>query len=287
MYRLPPEQKRYLLEQNQVSRASTLSRSAGAKASKPSAAPSTYGPASAAAMLPRLVPQLTGDSGIMKRFSIAGWSTGSVSPPSGPPDSPRSSVDLGSKRRDSIVSLKSPAEKAVEPAPLLPQSTGSMWTSWWASSGGEKGAAGDRSREAEKTAGWYASGIRNGRTTDTKLVKHLISLRVHLSTANLAWIEEFVTTESGMNILSDLLARLVSKGGKRKKLTDIEDTVLLETIKCLRALLNTEVRLTQYLQSRQLFTIACSPAFGKSSPIRRSSRIFPTPCTDPQSSCER
>ena len=30
-------------------------------------------------------------------------------------------------------------------------------------------------------------------------------------------------------------------GGKRKKLSEVEDTVLLEVIKCLRALLNTEV----------------------------------------------
>ena len=64
-----------------------------------------------------------------------------------------------------------------------------------------------------------------------------------MSTANLAWIEDFVTTESGMNVLSDLLSKLVSKGGKRKKLSEVEDTVLLEVIKCLRALLNTEVRI--------------------------------------------
>lgn len=251
MYRLPPEQKRYLLEQNQASRASTLSRSAGAKAAKSPVPPSSYGPAGAAAILPRLVPQLTGDSGIMKRFSIAGWSTGSSSPP---PESPRASIDLGNRRRDSMASLRSPTEKAAEPSPLQPQFTGSLWSSWWMSSGGEKGVVGDKAREAEKTAGWYAAGIRNGRTTDTKLVKHLISLRVHLSTANLAWIEEFVTTESGMNILSDLLARLVSKGGKRKKLTDIEDTVLLETIKCLRALLNTEVSSCQGSAVLTIFT---------------------------------
>ncbi|CDO73783.1 hypothetical protein BN946_scf185015.g111 [Trametes cinnabarina] len=268
MYGLPPEQKRYLLQQNQVSRASTLSRSSGAKVNKPPATPSTYGPASAAAMLPRLMPQLTGDSGIMKRFSIAGWSAGTSSPSSGPPDSPRSSVDLGSKRRDSMVSVKSLTEKAAETPALQPQSTGGLWSSWWMSSGGDKGPGGDKTKEAEKTAAWYAAGIRNGRATDTKLVKHLISLRVHLSTANLAWIEEFVTTESGMNTLSDLLARLVSKGGKRRKLTEIEDTVLLETIKCLRALLNTEPGFREVLTHPTIITHLAYSLHGSSAKLR-------------------
>ncbi|KAI0776213.1 FH2-domain-containing protein [Trametes elegans] len=266
MYCLPPEQKRYLLEQNQVSRASTLSRSSGVKANKPPTTPSTYGPASAAAILPRLVPQLTGDSGIMKRFSISGWSA--VSPtPTGPPDSPRSSVDLGSRRRDSMVSIKSPTEKTPEPASIQPQSTGGLWSSWWMSSGGDK-ANGDKVKEAEKTAGWYAAGIRNGRTTDTKLVKHLISLRVHLSTANLAWVEEFVSAESGMNILSNLLVQLVSKGGKRKKLSEIEDTVLLETIKCLRALLNTEPGFREVLAHPTLITHIAYSLHGSSAKLR-------------------
>ena len=240
MYRLPLEQKRYLLQQNQVSRAPTLSKgSASAKLNRATATASTYGPSSAAAILPRLVPQLTGDSGIMKRFSIAGWGAGAPIPPADSPESPRSSVDLGGHgRRDSIASLRSVAEKSPETPALQSQSTGGLWSSWWNTSGGANGSP---AKETEKTPNWYASGIRNGRTSDTKLVKHLISLRVHLSTANLAWIEEFVTTESGMNVLSDLLARLVSKGGKRKKLSEVEETVLLEVIKCLRALLNTEV----------------------------------------------
>lgn len=44
-----------------------------------------------------------------------------------------------------------------------------------------------------------------------------------------------------MDELSNILAGLVGKGGKRRKLTDAEETVLLEIVKCLRVLLNTEV----------------------------------------------
>lgn len=76
-----------------------------------------------------------------------------------------------------------------------------------------------------------------------KLVKHLISLRVHLSTAQLVWIEEFLRDEKGMDALGTLLAGLVGKGGKRRALTDNEESVLLELVKSLRVLLNTEVRI--------------------------------------------
>ena len=270
MYRLPADQKRYLLEQNQVTRAGTMSRSAAAKVSKSAA---TYGSTSAAAMLPRLVPQLTGDSSIMKRFSMAGWGAASSTPAAEPPDSPRSSISATHNGRDSMVSIKSSSEKDVDAAPLQPQATGGLWSSWWASSGGGNGMA---AKETEKTPNWYATNIRNGRTTDTKLVKHLISLRVHLSTANLAWIEEFVTTESGMNVLSDLLARLVSKGGKRKKLSEVEDTVLLEVIKCLRALLNTEVCAPLTRTAHIILMSPLSLASVKSSHTLQSSLILPT-----------
>lgn len=84
-------------------------------------------------------------------------------------------------------------------------------------------------------------GLRSRKSTDVKLVKHLISLRVHLSTAKLSWVEQFLDEQKGMAALGTLLAELVGKGGKRKKLTDVEETVLYEVIKCLRVLLNTEV----------------------------------------------
>lgn len=213
-----------------------MSRAAGTKQSVVQATvPSTVGPVSAAALLPRLVPQLTGDSGIMKRFSIASW--GSTSSPTSSPD--RTSIDLSHRRRDSAGSTKSQIDGAAG-STLQPQSTGGLWSSWWTSSGGEKGAVAG-AKETEKTPKWYVDGLRSGQATDMKLVKHLISLRVHLSTASLVWIEEFVGEERGMEAIGKLLSGLVSKGGKRKKLADIEETVLLEIIKCLRVLLNTEV----------------------------------------------
>lgn len=251
MYQLPLEKKQYLL------RSSTFSRASGTKTSaKHAAQASTYGPASAGALLPRLVPQLTGDSGLMKRFSITGWGTGSSTPVNGFPESSRSSGEFDSRRRESLsMTGKLQGEKPIDALPIQPQTTGSLWSSWWTSSGGEKASALDgkaQTKEVEKTAKWYVDGIRSGKPADTKLVKHLISLRVHLSTANLAWVEEFVVTEKGMDVLGKLLASFVGKGGKRKKLNDIEDAVLLEVIKCLRVLLNTEVSHGDYSSACRL-----------------------------------
>jgi diaphanous 1 len=80
-----------------------------------------------------------------------------------------------------------------------------------------------------------------GKALDTKLVKNLISLRVHLSTARVFWVGEFVGAEGGLGVLSAVLAGLVGRAGKRKHLSDIEGAVLLEIIKILRVLSNTEV----------------------------------------------
>lgn len=232
MYKLPISQKRYLIKQHKEKHSATLSKaSALNRGTSHAAQASTYSPASSSGLIPRLVPQLTGEAGLMKRFSIASWGT----TPS-PPESRRSSADLAVKRHDTGGQAKIINEAPSEPTPIQPQSTGSLWSSWWTSSGGDKGQ-----KEAEKMPRWYVDGIRSDRPADLKLVKHLISLRVHISTANLAWIEDFVDESNGIDALGKLLASLVAKGGKRKKLREIEETVLLEAIKCVRVLLNTDV----------------------------------------------
>ena len=128
------------------------------------------------------------------------------------------------------------------PQPLQPQTTGGLWSSWWVSSGGEKSTTGQSKGVAKeaKAPKWYVDRIK-GKPLDAKLVKLLISLRVHLSTARVFWVKEFVETEAGLDALSAILASLVGKAGKRKQLTDIEEAVLLEMMKILRVLSNTEV----------------------------------------------
>jgi diaphanous 1 len=132
------------------------------------------------------------------------------------------------------------AKTMEEPQFLQPQTTGGLWSSWWASSGGEKNAQSKGQPKEGKSPKWYVDCI-TGKALDTKLVKHLISLRVHLSTARVFWVKEFVEAEGGFDALSAVLAGLVGRAGKRKHLTDMEGAVLLEVMKILRVLSNTEV----------------------------------------------
>lgn len=206
----------------------------------------SYGPSSAAALIPKLIPQLTGDNGLISRMSIVGWGSSSTAPAvitSGPNGSNGEFSPTGSpKARVSKV--------AEEMQPLQPQSTGSLWSSWWASSGGDKSSTisnKNGNKETTKSAKWYIDGLRIGKTPDMKLVTHLITLRVHLSTAKLAFIQDFIGVEKGLASLGILLAGLVGKGGKRKVLSELEVTVLLEILKCLRVLLNTDVSILSFL----------------------------------------
>lgn len=225
----PIERKRNLLRQNKVYQSMSTSH---VNTRRPAIAQS-YGPASASGLLPRLVPQLTGDSSpsIMKRFSIAGWGAESS-------EGKRSSAELKARPESPV------AQKQPDPEPLQPQAAGGLWSSWWAS-GAEKSSTQSKraSKEIEQSAIFYVDGLKSLKA-DMKLVKHLISLRVHLSTAKVGWIQEFTEDRHGIEALASLLGSLVGKDGKRKALTEVESSVLLEIVKCFRVLLNTEVQST-------------------------------------------
>jgi diaphanous 1 len=234
MHQLPADRKSYLLGQHKQSRVAFSKPHSHVTQPSHSA---TYGPSSAGNLLPRLVPQLTGDSGLMKRLSMPGWGAASATSSTPPPSSNRN----GERPDPSWMSGQAQNAKAMEESqPLQPQTTGGLWSSWWVSSGGEKSTQSKDQPKEGKTPKWYVDSIK-GKALDTKLVKHLISLRVHLSTARVFWVKEFVETEAGFDALSTILAGLVGRAGKRKHLTDMEDAVLLETMKVLRVLSNTEV----------------------------------------------
>jgi len=240
MHALSPERKKFLLYENRKFKSSIQHPPSDGAHSTYSA---SYGPSSAAALLPRLVPQLTGDAGLIRRLSIVGWSsaTGVTS---------SDSVDTNGKFNNSSSPTHSGVAKSFgdQMPPLQQQSTGSMWSSWWTSSGGETPSSSDKDARQEfaKSARWYIDGLRIRKAPDMKLVKHLITLRVHLSTAKLTFVQEFVGAEKGLMALGTLLANLVGKGGKKKNLNEVETTVLLEVLKCLRVLLNTSVRCVVY-----------------------------------------
>lgn len=236
MRHLPLDRKKYLLRQNRqygsMSKASTRQSSAPGVQQ-----PATIGHSGSGAILPQLIPQLTGNS-LIGRLSVWGGSTTSTPSTSTPESEQPINLDAATttNKPATVRGRKSIDETDADPPPLQPQTTGGLWSSWWASSGGTSDKA------QKQTPAWYVDGLKGGRIVDMKLVKHLISLRVHLSTASLTWIEEFIQERKGMDVLGILLAGLVGKSGKRKALTEVESTVLFELIKCLRVLLNTEVR---------------------------------------------
>jgi len=238
MHALSPERKKFLLHENRKFKSSIQQPSSNGAHSTYSA---SYGPSSAAALLPKLVPQLTGDVGLIRRLSIVGWGSATAA---APPVTSSDFVDTNGEFNNST----SPTNSGDEMPPLQQQSTGTMWSSWWTSSGGEKPSSSDKDARQEfaKSARWYIDGLRIRKAPDMKLVKHLITLRVHLSTAKLTFVQEFVGAEKGLMALGSLLANLVGKGGKKKNLNEVETTVLLEVLKCLRVLLNTSVRCVVY-----------------------------------------
>lgn len=242
MYALSPDRKKFLLRQNRQFKSST------SQAPSQPIYPASYGPASAAALLPKLVPQLTGDAGLIRRFSIVGWGSGTTPAPAVVSSDSRNSGEF-SRTLDSHDQVSKLSE---EIQPLQPQTTGGLWSNWWASSGGDKSSEPEKSgKELAKSTKWYIDGLRIGKAPDIKQVKHLITLRVHLSTAKLAFIQDFVGVEKGLVALGKLLAGLVGKGGKRKTLTELETTILLEVLKCLRVLLNTEASKQLGFESRR------------------------------------
>ena len=183
----------------------------------------------------------------LKRFSL--WSTGSASSaselPSRPqsPEVPSSPVISDSGSVLSFVSQDTEAQ--TPPAPLLQTATG--WSSWFSAGSPAKPstavphqAAGTAAKD---TPEFYVSQIVNGKLARASLAKHLIALRVRLSTAALNWTQEFLLKD-GLAALEKVLRTFTSKTTPptgRDGTTQMDASVQIEAIRCLRIILNTEV----------------------------------------------
>ncbi|KAG8791741.1 hypothetical protein FRC16_000311 [Serendipita sp. 398] len=238
MRSMPLERKQYLVHQSRQTRSAIR---------KPLSPQSTQDITTPVSAIP-ISPQTTG-SGLMKRFSI--WSV---------PPSSTALVSVSSQPDIKQPELESP--------PVVPQTTGGLWSSWWSGASREPEKPKESDHTGSKSTGWYVEGIRNGKSNDTRLAKHLITLRVHLSTAKVAWIESFLDQEKGLEALSTLLGSLVGKGRKGRKLGDTEELVLLEVVKCLRVLLNTAPGYAQVLRSPALVTYITFALHGAGSKLR-------------------
>ena len=181
----------------------------------------------------KLLAQTTGESTISTpsqdtwgaRFGLGAWAGGT------PTRSPQ--VDQGSIRSVDGVSLSGSVK------PLEKQVTGGLW-SWWTGNGPEEGSA-----EA------YIEGLRaecvpilgQGRSElitsrrPTSLLKHLISLRVTLSTAPMEFIIDFLDARG----LDKLEAIMIKLAPIRKDEGDMNEQIVGEVLKCLRILMNIDV----------------------------------------------
>jgi hypothetical protein len=154
-------------------------------------------------------------------------------------------------------SMERKAPTQAADALLRAQHTGSsgngasLWSSWWgggAAAGSQTAAAGSSAPSAateRDSPAYYPTALLSGKLGRKDLVKHLISLRVTLSSAKLTWIAAFLDAR-GLDALEALLRTetepLLSRGkGKERERKEMSDVVLAECIKCLRTLMNTEV----------------------------------------------
>lgn len=90
----------------------------------------------------------------------------------------------------------------------------------------------------------------SSKISQRSLVKHLIALRVRLSTAKLSWSQEFLGPSEGLGALENLLGRIaLKKVNKGEVPTEEDKAVQSEILKCLRVLMNTDVSLRYTLVS--------------------------------------
>lgn len=208
----------------------------------------------------------------LKRFSL--WSTGSsssVSEDSSRPQSPEGPASPAISDTASILSLASQdTETHTPPAPLLQTATG--WSSWFSAGSPAKPSASSTSAStptAKDTPAFYISQIVDGKLARANLAKHLIALRVRLATAVLSWIQDFLQHD-GLGALEKVLRTFTAKtssSNTRDSVTEMDESIQIEAIRCLRIILNTEVscRYMHALECKLKLSFAPADGFRTSS----------------------
>lgn len=180
----------------------------------------------------------------LKRFSL--WSTGTVSDSSSRPQSPEGPSSPIMSDTASVLSFASrDTETHTPPAPLLQTATG--WSSWFSAGSPAKPSTASSHAGSENNAIdtpiFYISQIVEGKLARAQLAKHLIALRVRLATAALSWIQDFLQHD-GLAALEKVLriftCKTVTATG-RDGITEMDESIQTEAIRCLRIILNTEV----------------------------------------------
>jgi diaphanous 1 len=181
----------------------------------------------------KLLAQHTGDSTTSTqsqdtwgaRFGLGAWTGGT------PGKSPQ--VDQGSLRSVDGISLSGSVK------PLEKQITGGLW-SWWTGNRPEEGSAEAYIEELRAECVLIHGEGRSELTSSrrpTSLLKHLISLRVTLSTAPMEFIIDFLDARG----LDKLEVTMIKLAPIPKDKGDMNEQIVGEVLKCLRILMNIDV----------------------------------------------
>lgn len=206
-------------------------------------------------------------SDVRKSYLLSQYQSSSIAPlrpqKTGPAESITGSLHLDWKRfsLSSLVGLDNESVNQLSPDESelsqsrrlsmsslsgLPAASLSGWAAWFSSPSGGAPNTGNgithesQGQEAVSEIDYMLDCLKKSKPGSTALVRQLINLRVRLSTERIAWINDFIQLQ-GYSTLHYILktTRERQYSGQQK---DVDDTIRLECVRCLRALLNTEVR---------------------------------------------
>ena len=286
MLALPDDRKRFLISQNEAAKTSTPSKSRTSVAQQGDKPVSpTLSTTSETMGRSSVIPV-----GWSNRFSISSIATWATSDTHGSAKdvesaaSPRTSLSgdvssqgSGSTRpttmlseTESLGSLDSRPHHSGEHSNTIKANhtgssagvTASLWSSWWGGGSTIAGSSGqpDQGAGAERNAALgHVSKLKDGKLSRKDLFKHLLSLRVTLSSAKLSWIDSFLHCD-GLGALEQTMQQetdgivngLNSKQTSKAERKDMSDAILLEAIKCLRTLMNIELGFEKVLEQPNL-----------------------------------
>lgn len=291
MLALPDDRKRFLINQNEAAKTSTPS--------KPRSSISQPGDKPVSPALSHTSDTMGRNSvipaGWSNRFSISSIATWATNDTQGSGTGSVRDVDGGTSPRASLSGdVSSQGSNSTRPTTVLSETgslgsmdskaqhngdhtstikanhtgssagiTAGLWSSWWgggstfSSSSGSNDAVAGNERNA---ALGHVSKLKDGKLSRKDLFKHLLSLRVTLSSAKLSWIDSFLqcdglgALEQIMQLEADGIVNSLnsSKQGKQTDRKEMSDAILLEAVKCLRTLMNIELGFEKVLEQPNL-----------------------------------
>lgn len=187
--------------------------------------------------------------GALRRLSMAvGWSAAQDEPVK---------PKLVTRAMSTYGALGGETGTGLVQSAVVPNPTGdaTSWATWWTGASNATGTAQAVGEQAKDTPAFYVVQIKSAKVSIRSLVKHLIALRVRLSTAPFQWVEEFVGAANGLDALEGLLSRVTfARINHAEGQSDEDETLQAECVKCLRVLMNTDVGFDQVVRHPHLVT---------------------------------